>query len=66
LGNVNQISIAVNMRKAYLRVLVNELTEFKTVFIRIMFISTKIKHMLDKASPNSEDISGVRSPGVMS
>jgi len=54
------------MRKAYLRVLVNELTEFKTVFIRIMFISTKIKHMLDKASPNSEDISGVRSPGVMS
>ena len=66
MGYINEISIAVNTKNSYLGVLVKELSEFKTVFISIMFIFTKIKHMLDKASPNNEVISGVHSPGVMS
>lgn len=56
----------MNTKNSYLGVLVKELTKLKTVFIRIMFIFTKIKHMLDKTSPNNEVISGVHSPGVMS
>jgi len=63
LGYVNGISLAENTKKAYIGVLVNELTEFKSVFLRIRFISTKINHMLNEASTN-KDISGVRSPGV--